>query len=214
MRSYSTLDYLRDNFLPLDRFLNFSEKHNTKSKTKSFFRKVFNIDYDYHIVRMVGNLPYALLIIYLGFLAIFTLLKYTERGDGLRIVTITTGSMAPVIQPGSVVVSTSPGILKIGDIVNYKELNFLSHTETGRVITHRIIDRKANGYLTKGDSNRYPDPVLVEPKYILGKVTYIIPYLGYFDLLIKTIPGFLVLVVLPALILIKNEVKYIRTVRE
>lgn len=211
-RKYSTLNYLRDSIHYLDILIAFFEKR--KIKFRKFFSSIYNFDYYYHLVRIIGNLPYALIIIYLGLLAVFTLLKYSQGTFGLRISSIYTNSMYPTVRPGSEVVSTQQQEFKLGDIISYKEVNYLTHIETGRIITHRIIAAGNGGFITQGDSNSHPDPVVVGNEYILGRVRSVIPYLGYLYLILKTPPGFVFFIVIPTLLLIKNEVNYLRSLKK
>ena len=77
-----------------------------------------------------------------------------------RTMTMLTGSMAPVIDPGDVVVSTPLDIedVQVGMVITY-HIPIDDH----RVVTHRVIDvqRSADGTVTvqtQGDANDAPDP--------------------------------------------------------
>ncbi|MFC9350416.1 signal peptidase I [Arthrobacter sp. NPDC057013] len=93
-------------------------------------------------------------------LAAFLFLAVGPRFLGYQTSTMLTGSMAPLINPGDVVVSVpSPvGSLKAGDIITYK-----IPVEDRRVETHRIVELKRNSngtttVRTKGDANNGADP--------------------------------------------------------
>lgn len=137
----------------------------------------------------------------------------SEKSQGLRVITLTSGSMEPVIPVPSVVFTRPSTNYQVGDIITYKEVSAKTNLSFKRTITHRIIEEKNNSgnkiFITQGDANKVPDTQVVKKDEILGKVVLILPYLGYFPLLIKTIPGFLVLIVVPAYLLIKNELKYL-----
>ncbi|KKQ43130.1 MAG: Signal peptidase I [Microgenomates group bacterium GW2011_GWC1_37_8] len=212
MVKYTTIDYLRDSYGVFDSFYMIFQKLSQKFKKLS--ANILEIEYDTYIFKIFENLPNALAILFLGFFAVFTLFKFTEKGSGFRVSTITTNSMRPSIQPGSVIISLPQKYYKNGDIVSYKELNSSTQFPTGRAVTHRIVDdNKINEktvFVTKGDSNDYPDPGVIENKNIFGKVVLIIPNLGYFDVIVRTIPGFLLFIAIPAFIVIKNEYKYLR----
>lgn len=205
---YSTSDYLRDISAPLEIFFNMREK--IAPRLKRAVRELTEYDYLFFLLRVTRNLPFGFLIIYLGLIAAFTLTKYTEKQNGVRIAAITTNSMDPAIPVGSIIVSVPSQDYQEKDIVTFKEVSPSTKAETGRLITHRITEvTKNNGYITKGDSNKYPDPGQIGKEKILGKVFVIVPRLGYFEIILKTVPGFVVFVLIPCLLLIINEAKYI-----
>ncbi|RBY86933.1 signal peptidase I [Blastococcus sp. TF02A-26] len=77
-----------------------------------------------------------------------------------RTMTMLTGSMAPTIDPGDVVVSTPLDVedVEVGMVITY-HIPIDDH----RVVTHRVIevDRTADGTVavrTQGDANDAPDP--------------------------------------------------------
>lgn len=92
---------------------------------------------------------------------------------GFRAYTILSGSMKPKIDPGDIVIILNKNKVNLNknDIITFKEDN--------TVITHRIVDIKDEGYITKGDNNNSIDAYTVTPKNILGKVMFRIPKLGY-----------------------------------
>ena len=212
---YTTTDYLRDSFWPLDIMYFLWEKVSPRLKKilKKFINWAVNIEYDEYFFRITENLPYAVLIFFLGFWFVFALARFTEKGDGIRISTISTNSMSPAILPGSVVVSSASSIYKKGDIITYKEVNISSGFPTGRALTHRIIDKYYTSevnYITKGDSNKFPDPGAVIKNQILGRSILIIPYLGYIDIILRTLPGFLIFVAIPSFLVVRNEIAYVK----
>lgn len=59
------------------------------------------------------------------------------------------------------------------DIIVYKMKKY--------VISHRVINKTNEGYITKGDANNNIDSRLVSYKEVLGKgKNWSIPYLGYY----------------------------------
>ncbi len=95
---------------------------------------------------------------------------------GLTPVAVTSGSMAPVIRTGDVVMfaATPEPILGPGTVVGYDE------TGTGRAITHRIVRANPDGtYVTQGDANPDPDPRFVLHEQIWGVGRLLIPYAGF-----------------------------------
>jgi len=76
-------------------------------------------------------------------------------------------------------------------------------------ITHRIIDITDEGFVTKGDANEDPDSFVVQKKNIIGKVVFTIPYVGYLNHFVKTPLGFTLFIILPATIIIAEEIRNI-----
>lgn len=92
--------------------------------------------------------------------AAFVALAIGPRLFGYQTSTMLTGSMAPLINPGDVVVTQPVAVsdLKVGDIITYA-----IPVEDQRIETHRIteITTNADGTIavqTKGDANNGPDP--------------------------------------------------------
>ncbi len=208
---YTVKEHLRDNFWPVDFVSTVVES--TTPKLRKFFNNLLEVNYEEYLFRIIENLPYAFFIIFLGIFAILTLVRYTERPNGIRVTTITTNSMYPKIEPGSIIITSPEEKYKVGDIITYKEIHATTGLTTGRTITHRIIEKKMGSeesFVTKGDSNEFPDPGEVKKSQVLGEVFLIIPFFGYLDVIIRTIPGFIIFILVPSLLLIRNEIKYLR----
>lgn len=209
---YTTFDYLRDLWQPIDMLLGYWERKSPKFK--NFYLKILDANYEDFVINLFSNIPYALIIIFLGYLGVFAFAKMTQDSIGIRISTVTTNSMSPTFEAGSMTFSVPVQNYLKNDVVTFREVNSKTALVTGRTVTHRIIDIRLNGnrraYITKGDSNPHPDPGEVYKENILGKVILAVPLAGYLDVLIRTVPGFLVFVVVPFLIIIRNELGYIR----
>ena len=92
--------------------------------------------------------------------------------------TIMSGSMAPVIKTGSIVIVEKDAEFQTGDIVTY--------TISNSFITHRISKQiDPDKYITKGDANISDDPSAIYKHQIIGKVVMKIPYLGYILIYLK-----------------------------
>lgn len=113
--------------------------------------------------------------------AVFVFLAVGPRFLAYQTSTMLTGSMAPLINPGDVVVSTKTPTaeLKIGDVITYN-----IPVQDHRVETHRIatLTRNAGGtttVTTKGDANNGPDPwtAVLSDNYVYT-TTAVIPHLG------------------------------------
>ncbi|MFH5877375.1 signal peptidase I [Arthrobacter sp. NA-172] len=92
--------------------------------------------------------------------AAFLFLAVGPRILGYQTSTMLTGSMAPLINPGDVVITVPVPVadLKVGDIITYH-----IPVDDQRVETHRIIELAVNSQgtatvRTKGDANNGADP--------------------------------------------------------
>jgi signal peptidase len=108
-------------------------------------------------LRSAGSLAASVLLV-LGVI-IFLLLAVGPRLLGYQTATMLTGSMAPQINPGDVVV-TAPipaASVRAGDVITYS-----IPVEDHRIETHRVTEvLAANGSIavrTKGDANAGADP--------------------------------------------------------
>lgn len=96
-------------------------------------------------------------------------------GIGVKPYLMVTGSMDPTIPIGSICfINTNYSFQKLAtqDIIMYQ-------TPKQRVI-HRIIEKKEDGYKTKGDANSKEDVKTITSDLYLGKYVFSIPKLGYF----------------------------------
>lgn len=83
-------------------------------------------------------------------------------GQPVGLAYVETGSMEPKLAPGDgfiavpTFVAASP---EPGDVVTFDAVNINS----GGLVTHRIIEERSAGYITKGDANPVPDQAGAEP---------------------------------------------------
>lgn len=92
---------------------------------------------------------------------------------GFRSYTVLSGSMEPKFYPGDLVISLhkNRANIKEGDIITFRD--------DDEIVTHRIIDKTQEGYITKGDNNNTADSFVVSNDNIIGKVLFDIPNAGY-----------------------------------
>ncbi len=165
------------------------------------------------LAKLPKNIIYGLFIIFLGYFAAFSILWRLDNPTA-RITPILTGSMEPTIPTGSLIITSISENYYVGDIITYREIHPQTGVETDRTLTHRIIATKDADketlYVAQGDASRVPDINDIQKQHIYGKMIYSIPYAGYIYTFVRTIPGFLFLIGLPAFLLINNEIKYLR----
>jgi len=114
--------------------------------------------------------------------------------------------MDPTIKPGSValIIPADASQLVVNDIIA-----FVSPDNPDAVILHRIDSIKSTNPLrfsTKGDANNSPDDWDVVDVGVLGKYVFSIPRLGQLVALIAKPLGFLVAIVLPAIVFIISQI--------
>jgi signal peptidase len=75
---------------------------------------------------------------------------------------VTSGSMAPQLETGDGFVAV-PGAVagdpEVGDVVVYRS----EAIDEGGLVTHRVVDRTEDGYITRGDANPVTDQAAGEP---------------------------------------------------
>lgn len=117
---------------------------------------------------------------------------------------ILSGSMEPALPVGSVAIAQQQTAYSVGDVITFKRPGEKIAT------SHRIADISKNGeFVTKGDANKSTDTGTVAPASITGKVFLTVPYIGYVVDFAKSPKGFLSLIVIPATIIVYEELKNI-----
>lgn len=88
---------------------------------------------------------------------------------GYSLFRVETGSMEPTISQNDIIVVHKEKNYKVDDIVTFKSEK--------AYVTHRIVSKRGNTIVTKGDANNTKD-VAIERKDIIGKVVKILPKAG------------------------------------
>lgn len=94
--------------------------------------------------------------------------------------TVLTGSMAPALEPGTLIVVRPVGAeqVAVGDVVTYQ-----LRSGEPEVVTHRVVSVGVNGdgeriFRTRGDANSVADETWVRSVQLRGEVWYSLPHLG------------------------------------
>jgi len=156
----------------------------------------------------VLNLIYYVLLAFVVIVAILLIFSAFPIAGNYKIFVVQSGSMAPAIKMGSLVIVKPANDYKIGDVIT-----FGPYSKTKAPTTHRIYDIKVvNGqpvYITKGDANNAPDTREITKRDVVGKVLFSIPYLGYAVAFAKKPIGFALIIIVPAAVIIIDEIKKI-----
>ena len=97
---------------------------------------------------------------------------------------VASDSMAPVITTNDLIIVKLTKEIKEDDIITF--------VKDDSLITHRVISKDSNSYLTKGDANNEFDDRVVEDN-VVGKVVKILPNAGVWFKVITT-PKVIVLI--------------------
>ena len=130
---------------------------------------------------------------------------------GYQIRIVQSGSMSPTMPLGSALIVKSVESYEVGDVVTFQRIG------DGEATTHRIVGEVSDPdegvmYTMQGDANNTPDQRPVAPREIVGKVFYDIPYLGFLLDFIRQPLGFILIIGVPALWIVYEQV--MRIVRE
>jgi len=151
---------------------------------------------------------YYIFIAFIVLVAVLLIISAFPIAGNYQVMIVQSGSMEPAIKVGSIVIVKPAEDYQIGDVIT-----FGPYSKTKSPTTHRIFDIKVvNGqprYITKGDANNAPDQREVSKRDILGKVLFNVPYLGYAVEFAKKPAGFALIIIVPAAVIISDEVKKI-----
>ncbi len=157
----------------------------------------------------IFKIIYYLILAAIAVVALFLIFSVVPIKGGYKTLVVLSGSMEPKIKMGSVAAVKPVKEYEVGDMITFGE-----NTKTKTPTTHRIYEiKEADGvksYITKGDANNAPDQKPVSEKEILGKVLFSVPYIGYAVNAAQKPIGFMLIVVVPAVIIIYEEVKKIQ----
>jgi len=112
---------------------------------------------------------------------------------------ISSESMKPAINMGDGIV-TGPlggpfnGEVKPGTVVTYERGKHL--------VTHRVLSIDGDTLIAKGDAVEDPDPRLVSASDIAGVYLFKVPYVGYLANFTGTKLGWLLVIIVPAMLLV------------
>ena len=156
----------------------------------------------------IFQIIYYIFIAFIVAVALLLIVSILPITGNYKVMTVISGSMAPAIKMGSVVIVKPAADYKIGDVIT-----FGPYSKTKAPTSHRIYDIKVvDGqpvYITKGDVNNAPDAREIQKRDVLGKVLFSVPYIGFAVDFAKKPIGFVLIIGIPAVIIISDEVKKI-----
>lgn len=118
---------------------------------------------------------------------------------GFSVAVVSSGSMEPEISVDDMIVIKEQKDYQKGDIITFER--------DGSLITHRIIEKSENSYMTKGDANNAPDTKEVDFDDVVGKTVFVIPEAGRVIYYLRTPLG-MVCIVFAGLLLLELSVLF------
>lgn len=142
---------------------------------------------------------------FLATVVLFIAISLFPVTGNYKILVVKSGSMEPAIHTGSVVVTRPEIEYRAGEVITFKNKGDAKNS-----ITHRIVKAEGQGtsavYTTKGDANNADDIGKVPKSDVIGKVMFSVPYFGYAVDFAKKPLGFALLIIVPAGLIIIEEV--------
>lgn len=156
-------------------------------------------------MKPVGTILYYLFTTTAVLFALLLAASLFPITGNFKVKIVLSGSMEPSLPIGSLIFLKPEASYAIGDVVTFGK-----DTKTDIPTTHRIIAVRGEPtgkiFQTKGDANENEDTRETRESEVLGRVFLHIPYLGYVLDFAKKPIGFIFLIIVPALVIILDEV--------
>lgn len=183
-----------------------------KSKSSFSINQIFKI-----VSKVLSWALFLILLVAALFLLYYYVATktYAAKGPGYEpkfsIYTIISPSMTPKINVYDTIINIkvdNPEDIKVGDVITFISTSLLT---PGTTITHRVIgittDESGNVcYQTKGDFNQVSDQACAKFSNVIGKVVMKIPQLGRVQFFLASKAGWLLCILVPALIIIGRDI--------
>ena len=165
-------------------------------------------------MKLISNFIYYVFITCVVAIALLLLTTLVPIPGNFKVKVVKSGSMEPYIKTGGLVVISPGANYVVGDVITFGK-----DTKTQIPTTHRIVSVNGEGSLrtftTKGDANDSVDPNVTRLSDVHGKVIFTLPYAGYVLDFAKQPLGFALLVGVPALLIVIEEIgKIIREIKK
>ena len=138
----------------------------------------------------------------------FVLYAVPETAGADESYVVLTASMSPEIAPGDAVLvrEVPAGAVRVGDVITFQARGGGNVPVTHRVTDVVVLSDGTRTFVTRGDANEDVDAGVVTPDRLVGKVVFVVPYVGHVVGFVDSPVGFVVLVILPIGALIATEV--------
>ena len=154
------------------------------------------------ILKLIFEIATWIALALIALMGLYIVTSNVNVFSGYRSFLVQSGSMEPAIMTGDIIIIHPQESYLKNDTITF-------HGSEGRIVTHRIfeITQKNNNlyFSTKGDANRSEGGDLITQDQIIGKVSLVIPKLGYLVAFSKSLPGLIILALFPATLFILDE---------
>lgn len=150
--------------------------------------------------RRPASTPWGRLLVLVAVLGPVAVLVLLPIGLGLQRYVMTGDSMAGSMGRGSIVFERAVPVsdLRPGDVITYRSP---VAADGDGMVTHRVVSVGAAGIVTQADTERAPDPWLVQPEgSTVNRVVFTVPWIGWAYLVLLHPAGW-VLTALSAVVL-------------
>jgi signal peptidase len=156
-------------------------------------------------MKFLFNFIYYTFVLGIIFIAMLLITTLVPVPGNFKVKVVKSGSMEPYIKTGGIVVIKPSTVYQKNDVITFGE-----DTKTQIPTTHRIVAVEGEGdsqvFTTKGDANDSEDSGKTSLSEVRGKVILTVPYLGFVLDFAKQPLGFGLLVGVPALVIIIEEI--------
>lgn len=115
---------------------------------------------------------------------------------GYKGYTVVSGSMEPEIAVGDFI------IIEMDPYEEVKKEDVITFQYNQELVTHRVIDKTAEGLVTKGDANNIQDQGFIAEESYIGTQKILIPYFGYVVTFLQKPIAFAIIIALMGVYLI------------
>jgi signal peptidase len=154
--------------------------------------------------KILEKIVYTIIIL----VAILLVWSILPVKNGPKILAVLSGSMEPAIHTGSVVVIKPESQYNINDVVTFGKDTKKDVPTTHRIVSSRVQDG-VMVFKTQGDANNAPDSTEIRQSDIHGKVLFSVPLVGYIIDFVRQPIGLVLVIVLPAIFIVYDEVRKI-----
>jgi len=154
------------------------------------------------------KIVYYIVLGFIVLIAVLLIVSVFPITGNIKFMVVQSGSMQPEIKIGSVVMVKPMDDYEIGEVITFGPYGKTKPPTTHRIYDIKVVDGEPR-YITKGDANNAPDQREIQKKDIIGKVLFSVPYLGYAVDFVKKPLGFMLIIVVPAALIIFDEVRKI-----
>ena len=154
------------------------------------------------ILRFFFEIATWLALIIIALMGLYIVTANFNVFSGYKSFLVQSGSMEPAIMTGDIIIIHRQNNYVKNDVITF-------HSSDSRIVTHRIaeiLQKNSKSYFsTKGDANRSEDEDSITQDQIIGKVSLVIPKLGYLVAFSKSLQGLIILAIFPAALFILDE---------